>query len=292
MVRTMSRPARNRALIVVFLAASWLLATAAGAQSPTPKDAWPILKAHFAEVERFKNTQDGNFSQLQDLMGGEPSFAGERARFVALWRVLGAHNDTAYYIWSSQNSSMGRSLRSAQADFAALDGMTKRFLELADQMATRRTPGAESEFRNYLARFSGTLDRLDQAGFLPVYTSLTKFMDECGRHGAIAATHNDAVRRAIDKFYEGRRGGEAPRQQLQRQREALFAFFAPWDAGHGRVIEAGSVVTNDWRRIHEDTAKLVVFLRSPTFIDTIPDIDARSVTDTINRIGSYLETYR
>ena len=285
-------PTRNRLLTVVTVCAWWLVAAPAAAQSPAPKEAWPILKAHFAEVEQYRSTQDTNIAQLQDVMAGAPAFKAERAAFVALWHLLGAHNDSAYYLWSSRGSSMGRSLSSAQADFAALNGMTKRFLELANEMATRRTPAAESEFRNYLDRFSGTLERLDRSGFVPVYSALMTFVGQCGGHGSIVATHNDAVRRAIDDFFQGRRGGEVPRQQSQAQRERLFAYFAPWDANHGRVIAAGNVVTNDWRRIHEDTAKLVEFLRSPTFIDTIPDIDAANVIDAINRIGGYLETYR
>src|ERR1700741_1431580 len=107
---------RHRLLTVVTVCA-WWFAAPAGAQSPAPKEAWPILKAHFAEVEQYRSTQERNIAELQDLMAGAPAFKAERAAFVALWHLLGAHNDGAYYVWSSRGSSMGRSLNTAQMDF-------------------------------------------------------------------------------------------------------------------------------------------------------------------------------
>jgi len=278
---------RGRRRLAALLVAWCLLPSVAAAQ--TPKEAWATLRAHFADVERFRETQDGRMSQVQDLMGAaSPAFQGPRASLVTLWRLLGSH-------WNAENSVMrgrDRSLRAAQENFAAIDAMTKRFLELADQMANRRTPDAESTFRNYLAQFSGRLNDLDRLYFTPVYSDLMQFTNECGGHESIVATHSDAARRAIDDFYQGRKNGEVGRRQMQATRETLFAFFVPWDASHGATIAAGRVVVNDWRRIHVDTAELVTFLRSPDFVDKIPDIDAGNVIDTIKRIDGYLATYR
>ena len=55
---------------------------------------------------------------------------------------------------------------------------------------------------------------------------------------------------------------------------------------------AANMVKNDWRRIHEDSGRLAVFLSSPTFVKDLPRIDASNAIDTLARIGGYLDTYR
>jgi len=271
-----------------------LLVASARAQVQAPPAAWATLKEHFVAVERLYETQDGNLSQLTEIMRhAGPSFQRDRDGLLSLRNTLAlGHRTHAYQLWAAQGGGViGDTLSMAQRDFAEIDRMQARFLDLANQMRDRRTPQSESEFRQYLAAFSQRLAQLDDIRFQPVYNELSAFAAECPLHADVVARFSDPVGRAIDTFYADPRYAGA-RNEYQAKRRSLFAVFAGWDAQQQRTAEASQVVRNDWRRIHEDTVRLVAFLRSPDFVNAIPDIDAATVIDSVHRIGGYLQTYR
>jgi hypothetical protein len=123
---------------------------------------------------------------------------------------------------------------------------------------------------------------------------------DCPLHADLVSRFADPSRRAIDAWYSKTRPSNRSAQaahdrewnEMKAKCERLIQTFQQWDAKQGQVLAAGSVVRNDWGRIHRDTSALADKLASPEFIKDLPDLDAQIVIDTMTRIKGYLQTYR
>jgi hypothetical protein len=273
------------------------------AQGPTPPQAWAQLREHGNAVQDIYNTQDGSLTQIQELMRlNGAAFASDRQKLLDLRNNLALkHRDQVYTLWTAgSGGTMANALRLAQNDFNDIGRREVRFLELAHQMVSKRTPQSESEFKSYLNAFARTIRQLDSGQFEPIFNRIGAFVGDCPLHADLVSRFADPSRRAIDAWYSktrpSNRSSQGPHDrewnEMKAKCERLIQTFQQWDAKQGQVLAAGSVVRNDWGRIHRDTSALADKLASPEFIKDLPDLDAQIVIDTMTRIKGYLQTYR
>jgi hypothetical protein len=296
----MKQSGARRAFRLASVAA--LVLSAAPAQGPTPQQAWAQLREHGAAVQNLYNTQDGTITQIQELMRlNGAAFAADRQKLLGFRDLELKHRLQVYDLWTAGGgAAIANALRVAQNEFDAVSHMQTRFLDLANQMATRRTPQSESEFKSYLNAFAGKMRGLDRSQFEPIFNRVGAFTGDCPLHADLVSRFAEPSRRAIDAYYSGHRPTDRSRQAsydrewngMKAKCNRLIQTFQDWDAKQGQTLAAGAVVRNDWGRIHRDTAALADKLASPEFIKDLPDLDAQIVIDTMTRIKGYLQTYR
>lgn len=292
---------KTRAIV---FSAFFLGCTAAIAQnSPSPQEAWAQLREHGKAVTEAYMTYDGTFTQLQEMMRhAGPQFAPDQQKFLEFRNLIALrHRIGVYDLWSSAGGGgVANTLRNARIDFDRLKAMQPRFLQLAAQMESSKTPQSEREFLNYLKIFGGTIRSLDTSQIEPIYRRIGAFADDCALHGNTVGRFGEPTRLALDAYAAKLRPSDRNAQRrfdsemsaMRASRDRLFQFLTTWDANQNRYLIAANVVKNDWRRIHEDSARLADFLASPTFVQDLPHIDASNAVDTLARIGGYLDTYR
>jgi hypothetical protein len=271
-------------------------------QDFTPPQAWAELRAHGAAVQEMYMQYDGTLVQIQNLMKRSAPYSAAGNDLLAFRNLVALkHREAVYTLWSSAGGgAISNALRIAHNDFAQLERLRDRFLQLADQMEKQRTPQAEKEFTQYLHVFSGRVRDLDRTQFEPIFDRVGELTKDCALHGDLASRFAAPTQQAIDFYYNqtkprdraALRRHEDERNQMKAKDDRLIATFRDWDARQGRVVAAGEVVRTDWRRVHEDTRALAEKLESPDFISELPDIDAKIVVDTLARIKGYLQTYR
>ena len=293
-----------KARAIVFSGFVFVCCTIATAQnSPSPQEAWAQLREHGKAVAEAYTTYDGSFVQVQEMMRhAGPQFAADQKKFLEFRDLIALRHRTAVYgLWASGGGGgVANTLRNAGNDFDRLNAMKPRFLQLAAQMESSKTPQSEREFLNYLKIFGGTIRSLDSSQIEPIYHRMAAFADDCALHGNAVGRFGEPTRLALEAYASKLRPSDRNAQRrfdteidkMRSQRNQLFQFLTTWDANQNRYLIAANVVKNDWRRIHEDSARLADFLASPTFVQDLPHIDASNAMDTLARIGGYLNTYR
>src|ERR1700678_1066072 len=132
----------SKARLVVFFGCLFC-GPAIAQNSPSPQEAWAQLREHGKAVTEAYMTYDGTFTELQEMMRhAGPQFASDQQKFLEFRNLIALRHRTGVYdLWSSASGGgVANTLRNARNGFDQLNAMKPRFLQLAAQMESNKTP--------------------------------------------------------------------------------------------------------------------------------------------------------